>query len=72
MRRLSEIAQEQYEFGYNAFLEGRARPDPETCDESYVIGWCAARQDAGLDPAMLNKRANQLKALGFTIPNEEK
>ena len=46
-------------------------------------GWYAAmredaqkqaqkEQEAGLDYESLDKLANQLKALGFTIPNEEK
>lgn len=71
MSRLSEIDQEQFHYGYEAYVNGVPKPD-ESCDYYYQIGWFRARVDAGLDHLSLDKLANQLRALGFTIPNEEK
>jgi hypothetical protein len=64
-----DIDREQFEYGYEAYLNGCERPD-QFSDTYYQLGWFRAQVDAGLDHVSLDKLSKQLKALGFTIPND--
>ena len=75
-----------YRKGYDAYRNGQPNlfEGAEHSSPEYYMhrGWYNAylstektaaieEQEAGLDYESLDKLANQLKALGFTIPNEE-
>lgn len=75
-----------YKRGEEMFRRGELEPYPDAAyqTQGYYInaGWRHARgnelqrelareQEAGLDYDSLDKLSKQLKALGFTIPNEE-
>lgn len=70
-RKMSVLDRRDFEDGYGAFDSNQPYPNPDLFDEWYVSGWLKAQADAGLDPASIRKLSKQLKALGFTIPNEE-
>lgn len=69
--KMSVLDRRDFEDGYEAFDSDQPYPNPDLFDEWYVSGWLKAQADAGLDPASIRKLSKQLKALGFTIPNEE-
>jgi hypothetical protein len=71
VRNMLGFNQQSYESGYDAFSDRDLYPNPDLFDKWYISGWLKAQADAGLDPASIRKLSKQLKALGFTIPNEE-
>lgn len=62
------ISEEPYYKGYDAFEAGLPPPDRKADGDGWK-GWHRAQKDAGCDQKSLDKLANQLKALGFTVPN---
>lgn len=81
MYRMTREQQKEFDAGYRAFHESRCPPDPDMLPQAYR-GYLEAEREqelrelreereAGLDYESLDKLSKQLKALGFTIPNEE-
>lgn len=68
--KMSALDRRDFEDGYAAYGSDQPYPNPDLFDEWYVSGWLKAQADMGLDPASIRKLRRQLKALGFTIPNE--